>query len=304
MSRRISSQVHGLQRLLSLCNTQPDIPGFTLGDILKWPVFKQRTTSHNSMAHAMTRFIKLNIVSSPGSNASGKKLYRVKNIQWAIAYIENDPEKPWIALTPTPPSDQFADYDEHRPHFDVSLTTDWFARIRGICTTNNGQCTIRTKSFTLSVNSKSLKGQIFLRPYWREDIKKKVGEDFYNYIAGLESRGAMRGDFCLPIDVKGQRFYIGGRPTQISASHYEAQLDVRASQGDQHIRDGLAALINQADFNTRTLDFEDAVFETLKKQGDVQRKTAEQLEKIVKHFFPAEPPKPVPQQDKGVSIYQ
>ena len=305
LSKRISSQVHGLQRLLSLCNEHPDIPGFTLDNILKWPVFKLRNTSHNSMDHAMKRFVKLNIVSSPGHNTSGKMLYRVKNIQWAIAYIENDPDKPWIPLTPTPRPDQFADYDEHRPHFAVSLTTDWFARIRGICTTNNGQCTLRTKSFTLSVNSKSLKGQIFLRPYWREDIKKKIGEDFYQYIAALESKGAMRGDFCLPLDVKGQRFYVGGRPTQISASHYEAQLDVRASQGDQHIRDGLAALINQADFNTRTLDFEDAVFETLKKQGEVQSKIAESLQKIVKQFFPeTDPTYRPPPEDEGGFQYQ
>lgn len=305
MSKRVSAQVHVLQRLLSLGNEHPDRPGFTIDDVLKWPVFKQRKTPKNSAAHALERFIGLQIVFSPGSDATGNRLFRIKNSEWAMAYIAQDPNKPWIPLTPTPSSVEFADYDEHRDHFDVVLTAEWFSRIRGVCEVNNGQHTFRTKAFTLSVNEKSLRGQMFVRPYWREEAKRRIGEDFYAYLLSLETRGALRGDFCLPLDVKGQRFYVGGRPTQFSASHYEAQLDVRASKGDQHIRDGLAALVNQADFNTRALDFQDAVLETLKKQGETETKIAETLQKIMKQFFPEVEQGYQPQpEDKGGFAYR
>lgn len=285
MSRSVSAQVHALQRLLSLGNEHPDKPGFPLDDVVKWPVFKKRGTPRESIRRALDRFILLDIVFSPGSSRSGKRLYRVRRSDWAMAYIAGEAEKPWIPLTPTPASPEFADCDEHRDHFDVVLTAEWFSRIRGACETNNRQSTFRTKAFTLSVNEKSLRGQIFIRPYWREEVKRRIGEDFYQYLANLDSKGALRGDFCLPIDVRGQRFFIGGRPTQFSASHYEAQLDVRTSKGDRHIRDGLAGLINQADFNTRTLDFQDAVLETLKKQGEAQSHTAEAIQKLVRFFF-------------------
>ena len=305
MSRRISTQVHVLQRLLSLGNEHPDRRGFTIDDIIKWPVFKKRNTPRNSIGHALKRFLGLQIAFSPGINTTGDRLYRIKNSQWAMAYIARDVEKPWIPLTPTPAPTEFSEFNEHRDHFPVVLTAEWFARIRGVCESSNGQFTFRTKAFTLSVNEKSLRGQVFIRPYWREEVKRRIGDDFYQYLASLESKGAMRGDFCLPLDVKGQRFYVGGRPTQFSASHYEAQIDIRASKSDAHIRDGLAALINQADFNTRTLDFEDAVLETLKKQGETETKIVETLQKIVSQFFPeAEHGYQPPPEDEGAFLYQ
>jgi len=110
---------------------------------------------------------------------------------------------------------------------------------------------------------------------------------------------------CLPVSVVGQRFSIGGRLTQFSASHYPAQLDIRRSKDDSHIVDGLLGLINQADFNTRSLDFQDAVLETLKKQGEVQSKTAEAIQKLIRIFFPqSEQSYQASSQDRGDFAYR
>lgn len=286
MTKRISTQIHFLQRILSLGNEHPSTIGFTLDDIARWPVFKKRNVPRKSIHKAAERFVKLGILSSVGINANGKNLYRIRRIDWANAYIERSSEKPWIPLTPTPENGDFSDYDEHRDHFDIELTREWFERVRGHCVAKNGQHTLRTKAFTLSINEKSLKGQLFIRAYWRSEVKKYLGDEFYDYVVRLEGRGAMRGDFCVPIDVKGARFYIGGRPTQISASHYEAQLDVRRCRDDDHIKDGLLGLINQADFNTRILDHIEATQQVLAKQNEVQTRILEQLEKITQKMTP------------------
>ena len=102
----------------------------------------------------------------------------------------------------------------------------------------------------------------------------------------MESKGLMRGDFCLPLSIKGGRIQIGGRPTQISASHYQAQLDIRCAKNDSNIREGILALTNQADFNTRILDIMDAILELLAKQGEAQKRIAELLEKLMQFRLP------------------
>jgi len=294
-----------MQRILSLGNEHPEAIGFTVDDIAKWPVFRQRHAKRNSIRIALYRFEELGIVASPGSDLSGRRLFKVNNSVWARSYIEGDRTKPWLSLTPTPSTDQFRDYDEHRDHFDVQLTKEWFERIKGKCEVKNNQYTLRTKAFTLSVNGKSHAGQIFVRPYWRTEVKRQIGEDFYQHLADMESSDGLQGDFCLPIGVMGQRFTIGGRPTQFSASHYPAQLDIRRSKNDSHIVDGLRALINQADFNTKILDFQDAVLETLKKQGEAQSNTAEAIQKLIRLFFPeSEQSYQTSSQDRGDFAYR
>ena len=298
LSKRVSAQVHVLQRLLSLGNEHPDRPGFTIDDVIKWPVFKKRGTPRKSVGKALDRFIDLAIVFSPGSNGPGKRLYRVKNPEWAMAYIAGDNEGPWQPVTPTPSSDQFCDFDEHREHLDVRLTRKWFERIKERCEVNNNQYTLRTKAFTLSLNGKSYAGQIFTRHYWRSEVKHQIGEDFYQYLADKELKEGLQGDFCLPIGVMGQRFTIGGRSTQFSASHYPAQLDIRRSKNDSHIIDGLAALVNQADFYTRVLDSQDAIRKVLEKQGVM-------LQNVFRIIFPeSEQSYQSSSQDRGDVAYR
>lgn len=272
MTRVRSTQVFVLMRLLDLCNQHPDKPGFTLAYILKWPIFKKRKTPTDSAAIALTRFDKLGITASFIDGASGVRHYKIKDASLARAYIENDPKKPWIPLTPTPPTEVFPESDDHRDHFDVKLSMSQFEGIRDRMTVDNNQYTLKVKEFTLSVNGKSLYGQIFVRPYWRTKVKTVLGEEFYAYLVDQEVRGGMKGDFALPIDVVGDRFTIGGRPTQFSASHYTAQLDIRRSKNDKNIVDGLYALTNQADFNVKTLDHQDMMLEVLTRQGEVQTK--------------------------------
>ena len=285
LSDKLSSQIHALQHLLSLGNEHRARSGFTADEVHTWPILKKRGTPRKSVVKALERFVRLEIAFSPGLDRSGKRLYRVINSELARAYIARDKDKPWRPLTPTLPSRQFSDFDEHRDHFNIQLTKEWFERIMARCDVNNNQYTLRSKGFTLSVNGKSRAGQLFTRHCWRTVVKREIGEDFYQYLADLESKGGLRGDFCLPIGMKGQRFTIGGRVCQFSASHYEAQVDVQASKSDRHLRDGIAALFNQADFNAKTLDFQDAVLETLKKQGEVQSRSAVAIEKLVQLFF-------------------
>jgi hypothetical protein len=285
LSDKPSSQIHVLQHLLSLCNEHPDRSGFTADEVHRWPLLKKRGTPRKSVVKALERFVRLKIASSPGLDRSGKRLYRVINPELARAYIARDKDRPWLPLTPTLLSRQFPDSDEHRDHFNIRLTKEWFERIKARCAVNNNQYTLRSKGFTLSINGESCAGQLFTKRYWRTFVKREIGEDFYQYLADLESKGGLRGDFCLPIGMKGQRFTIGGRTCQFSASHYEAQVDIQASKCDRNLRDGMAALFNQADFNTKTLDFQDAVLETLKKQGEVQSRSAVAIEKLVQMFF-------------------
>lgn len=291
MTRLRSTQVFVLMRLLDLCNQHPDTPGFTLAHILKWPIFKKRKTPLDSAGIALARFDKLGITASFVDGVSGVRHYKIKDASLARAYIENDPKKPWRPLTPTPPTEVFPEFDEHRDHFDVQLSMSQFEAIRDRATVDNNQYTLRVKEFTLSVNGKSLSGQLFVRPYWRTKVKAVLGEEFYAYIVEQEVRGGMRGDFALPLDVVGGRFTIGGRPTQFSASHYPAQLDVRRSRDDKNIVDGLYALTNQADFNTKTLDFQDKVLDVLTRQGDVQTKMTEVLVRMEKKLDVALEPK-------------
>jgi hypothetical protein len=304
MSRRkVSAQVHTLQALCTLCNESSDKPGFNLDTVASQPVLRSRNIPKNSISHALKRFLDLHILSSPGTDTDGKKLYRVKNLEWAIAYIAGDPDKPWTPLTPTPPSTGFTDYDKHRPHFDIQMTQEWFSRVEGQATANNGQYTLKTKAFTLSVNGKSLLGQFFIRPYWREESKRMIGVDFYDYLHTQESNGALRGDFTLPVELRGKRLFLGGRPAQWSGSHYMNQLDIRTAEGDQNLKKGLEGLIDQADFNVRILDNQDAILDALQKQGEVQSKIAETLQKVIRQLSP-EQSYQAPPEEKGGFEYR
>lgn len=287
-----------MQRILSLGNEHPDAIGFTIDDILKWPVFRLRNAKRNSVRVALYRFIKLGIVFSPSSSSSGPRLFKVKNSALARSYIEGDRERPWLSLAPTPSSSQFCEFDEHRDHFNVRLTKEWFERVKDKCEVNNNQYTFRAKAFTLSVNGRSYAGQMFTRPYWRTGVKHQIGEDFYQYLAGMESNGGLHGDLCLPIGLMGQRFTIGGRPTQFSASHYPAQLDIRRSKNDSNLFDGLMALVSQADFYTRILDSQDAIHKVLEKHGEM-------FQKLFRILFPeSEQSYQSSSQDRGDFAYR
>jgi len=272
-----------LQRLLSLCNEHTNATGFTKREIAKWPPIKRRNIETKSIDTALRRFIKHGIIFSPGASSKGKRLYRIKHSDWAIAYIEGDKEKPWLPLTPTPDDTTFLEIDEHREHFNVQLTQEWFDILKQKALENNNQFTWGTKnrSIKVSVNGRSYKGQVWIGPYWRTDAKKYFGDAFLEYLTDLDNRGLRRGDFCLPVGMKGERITLGGRPTQWSASHYEAQLDVRAAKNDKNLRDGLNGVVNQADFNIRMLDGMDALLEALERQGNTQTETAEALKSVL-----------------------
>ena len=268
---------------MSLCSEHTSAVGFTKKDIARWPPIRQRKVESKSIDTALIRFIKHGIVFSPGANSKGKRLYRIKHSDWAIAYIQGDKEKPWLPLTPTPEDTTFLEIDEHRDHFNIQLTQEWFKILKQVAVESNNQFTWGTKSgsIKISVNGKAYKGQVWVGPYWRTDAKKYFGEAFYEYLADQDRRGMRRGDFCLPVGMKGERITLGGRPTQWSASHYEAQLDVRAAKNDQNLRDGLNGLVNQADFNIKMLDKMDAFLEALEKQGETQTKIAETLNSLL-----------------------
>lgn len=290
---------------MSLCSEHTTARGFTVDDIARWPVFRQRNIKRNSIDKALRRFVARGIAYSPGVNAKGQRLFKVRNSEWAMTYIQGGPEKPWLSLTPTPRPDGFLEYDEHRNYLPVRLTQEWFDRIQHKCELKSNQYTLRRETFTLSINGKSYSGQMFLRPGWQCEVQREMGYDIFQYLTDMESKGTMRGDFCLPLSVKGGRIMIGGRPTQFSTSHYQAQLDIRCAKNDPHIREGLLALTNQADFNTRVLDLQDAILQILTKQGDVQERTAEMLEKLVQVHLPG--PDHVYQSstgDKGEFAYQ
>jgi hypothetical protein len=305
MKHKNSTQNLILKRLLSLCNEHSTSKGFTLDQIASWPPIRARNVKRDSINKALRRFVALGIVLSGRASFKNKPLFRIKNPEWAIAYIEGDKDKPWLPLTPPVPTDEFPDVDKHRPHYPIKLTNEWFDKVKRHGQEKANEFTLRAKEFTISVNGKSLKGTLYIKPYWRTGVQKFFGQEFLDYILSMDSKGMKRGDFCLPLDVKGERFTIGGRPTQFSASHYPAQLDIRASDKDSHIKDGLYALTNQADFNVRVLDMFDALLETLNKQGEVQTRNTEALEKLVKLLSPKpEPEYQAPKDDdKGGLMY-
>lgn len=267
---------------MTLCNEQTSAIGFTIDDIARWPPIKRRATERQSINTALRRFIKHRIVFSPGTNSKRKRLYKIKHSVWALAYIEGDKDKPWLPLTPTPKDTSFLEIDEHRDHFDVQLTQEWFDILKQMANENNNQFTWGTasRSIKLSVNGKAFRGQVWIGPYWRTDAKKYFGDAFYEYLADLDRRGERRGDFCLPVGMKGKRITLGGRPAQWSASHYEAQLDVRARKNDQNLRDGLNGVVDQADFNIRMLDSMDAILASIEKQGDTHTEIVNALNKL------------------------
>ena len=305
MKHRNSTQNLILKRLLSLCNEHTTSEGFTLDQIASWPPIRARNVKRDSINKALRRFLSLGIILSSRAIFKNKPLFRIKNSEWAIAYIEGDKNKPWLPLTPRVGSDDFPDVDKHRPHYPIQLTEPWFDMLRRLANEKSNEYTLATKEFTISVNGSSFKGTLYVKPYWRTGVQKVFGQAFLDYVLSLDQKGMKRGDFCLPLDVKGERFTIGGRPTQFSASHYPAQLDVRASDKDSHIKDGLYALTNQADFNVRVLDMFDSLLETLTKQSQAQTRNTEALEKLVKLLTPGDKPgteteyKP-PERDDGL----
>lgn len=275
MRRKDSGQILVLKRLLSLCNERATAIGFTIDEIAKWPPIRKAGIKRNSIYQAIHRFVKLEIAFSPGLNSKRKPLFRIRHTDWANAYIEGDAQKPWLTLTPTPLVAEFPVVDEHRDHFDIELTLEWFEVLKRHAQIKNNQYTWRHKSFTISVNGVSLLGQLYIKPYWQSEIKRHFGQDFFEYITDMDRRGLRQGDFCLPLGMKGERLTLGGRPTQFSTSHWSPQLDVRAKKSDHNVRDGLYGLTNQGDFNIRVLDAMDALKAELQEIGDFLRGSTE-----------------------------
>ncbi|MEW5748477.1 MAG: hypothetical protein AB1793_06825 [Candidatus Thermoplasmatota archaeon] len=258
-----------------MCNQYSSSRGFTADDIIKCPEFKKRGTKKASIEKALRRFVKLGIATSPGLNSKGHRLYRIKNREWAISYIEGSSDKPWIMVTPSLPGNEFTDYDEHRTYLLVDLTAEWMDTLIAKGERGNDQYTLRTQSFTLTVNGRSRRGQFFYRPYWRAAVERHFGKEFLEYLLKLMSEGRARTDFCLPVDIKGERLTIGGRPTQFGSSHYPAEMDIRCQKSDHNIRDGIKGLVNQADFNVRILDVLDKLSKAVDDVKEIIEKLAE-----------------------------
>lgn len=222
--------------------------------------------------------------------------FRLKNPTWAIAYIQSDKNKPWLSLPPKPPETAWQVQDIHRKAYDVRLTRWDLDKAKEIGEStpnprNGGQVVVKRKEFTLSVNSRTGRGEVYLFQGWDAGILRYFSQELHQSLADQVSKKTGREHISLPIEVANQRIKVGGSDVVIAGSHYPLELDLQGLESDVKGKKVVQLLTDQMLFNRTIIGIEGSLDRmesglvqlsgNLLKLAETQAKTNELLDRLI-----------------------
>ncbi len=246
--------------------------------------------------------------------------YRLKNPSWAIAYIQGDRTKPWLSLPPHPPEVSWQVQNKHRLAYDVQLTQGDFEKARQIGEfspnpRNGGQVVVKRKEFSLSVNARTGRGEVYLFQGWDAGILRYFSQEFHQFLANQVSQKSGREHISLPVEYVNNRIKVGGSDVVLAGSHYPIELDLQGLESDMKGKKIVQLLTDQMLFNRTIIGMEGSLDRmesglvqlsgNLLKLAETQAKTNELLDKLINGKKPEpEPPYTPPSEDDDSNFYR
>jgi len=291
----------------------------TLDDILKASGIARRHPKRKSVAKELDRHIASGFVERVRMDDGKTWGFRLKNPSWAIAYIQGDKNKPWLSLPPKPPEVSWQLQNRHRPAYDLQLTQADFEKARQMGeftpnARNGGQVVVKRKEFTLSVNARTGRGEIYLFQGWDAGILRYFSAELHQFLANQVSKKSGREHISLPVEYVNNRIKVGGSDVVLAGSHYPIELDLQGLESDMKGKKIVQLLTDQMLFNRTIIGMEGSLDRmesglvqlsgNLLKLAETQAKTNELLDKLVNGRKPEEPPYQPPSEDKRDYSYR
>ena len=190
--------------------------------------------------------------------------YRLLNPYLANAFITNDKNKPWLNLPLKPTSLGFATENRHRIRYAIQLTKDELDKAKKIGEfrqnlRTGGIILLKRKSYTLSINAKTGKGEIYLFNGWEKDMLQDLGNRAYSFVQ--EQKTAKNGDrhISLPVELLNKRIRVGGSDVLIASSHYPWEFDIQGKENDESAIEIMNMLTDQMKFNESIIEMRNGI---------------------------------------------
>jgi hypothetical protein len=209
----------------------------------------------------------------------------------ALAFINDDPNKPWLKVPPNPPELTFQIQNRHRVTYLVQLSKSdlGVAQSVGEMRPNKrtgGTLLLRRKAFTLSVSAVSGRGQIWLFNGWEAEVRALLSQEFFQQLSTMVGNREGQEHISVPVEFMGRKIRLGGGYALWAGSHYPIELDIVGKENDRRKTEALEMLTDQTKFNDTLLQIRDdldRLIDANKKQVDHNRFVTDGLSKLAEN---------------------
>lgn len=237
---------------------------FTINDLMKISGLVRRNLKRKTLGISLKRLSQLGMIERIRLADNRSYAYRLLNPYLANAYIHNDKNKPWLNLPLKPTSLGFATENRHRIKYRIQLTKDELQTVSKIAEFRKNPRTggiylLKQKSYTLNVNAKSGKGEIFLFAGWEKETLSDLGNRAYSFVQGERTaRNGLR-HISLPVELLNKRIRVGGSDVLIAGSHYPIEFDIQGKENDESAIEIMNMLTDQMKFNETILAIKNGI---------------------------------------------
>ena len=237
---------------------------FSINKLMRFPAIKRSSAPIDTVRRYCDRFFRIKILEKVSLDEVGRVGYRLSNSQDALTYINGEDTKPWLKLPPKPPEDAFPVENRHRVDYKVKLSPEELeiAEAIGKFRANSrtgGSILVRKKGYTLSVNARTGRGQIWLFLGWDSAILNDYGTRLHQEIAEQVEAQTGNRHISIPIEFVNKRIRVGGSDVVVAGSHYPIEFDIQGKESDQKVVKALQMLTDGAKFNRVLLGLEETL---------------------------------------------
>lgn len=248
---------------------------FTVDELIKFPVIRRRDPKRNTVRIYLKRHLTNGIIEKVRL-ADGKTwAYRVLKPVEAVAFIRGDKKKPWLKVPPNPDV-TFSIQNRHRVTYLVQLRKDDLEAMQRTAEyrpnrRNGGAYLLKRKEFTLSVNARTGKGQIWLFNGWDAAVRRIFSAEFHQTLAQLVGNREGQEHFSVPVEFMGKKVRIGGSYLQYCGSHYPFEIDICGPEKDKNKVQAVQMMTDFLEFNKVLLQIRDDLNALLARNSMIEK---------------------------------
>ena len=237
---------------------------YSVDDLVKIRVIRNFDSPRQTIRRYCDRFFRIRLLEIISLGVNRNIGYRLNDAQSALAYINSEDTKPWLKLPPKPPEDAFPVENRHRVDYKVKLSPEELeiAEAIGKFRANSrtgGSILVRKKGYTLSVNARTGRGQIWLFLGWDSAILNDYGTRLHQEIAEQVEAQTGNRHISIPIEFVNKRIRVGGSDVVVAGSHYPIEFDIQGKESDQQVVKALQMLTDGAKFNRVLVGLEETL---------------------------------------------
>jgi len=237
---------------------------FTISDLMRNSGLERRSIKRKTLGISLKRLSQLGMIERIRLADNKSYAYRLMNPYLANAFIHGDKNKPWLKLPVKPISPGFAVENRHRVKYRIHLTKDELQTVSRIGEfrpnpRTGGIYLLKRKSYTLNVNAKTGKGEIFLFGGWEKELLLDLGNRAYSFVQEERTAGNGLRHISLPVELLNKRIRVGGSDVLLAGSHYPIEFDIQGKENDESAIEIMNMLTDQMKFNETILTIKNSI---------------------------------------------